>query len=67
MLTLGDGLGLRVVLQEGNSTHTGRYVVEECTEGEGRVRRLVFLDTPHLAQTEMRLISEEENHFNILY
>ncbi len=61
VLTLGDGLGSRVVLQEGNSTHSGRYVVEECTEGEERVRRLVFLDTPHLAQTEMRLTGERKS------
>ena len=60
MLTLGDGLGSRVVLHEGSSTHSGNYVVEECDRseagGEMRVRRLVFLSSQHLTQTEVRMI-----------
>ena len=60
MLTLGDGLGSRVVLHEGSSAHSGGYVVEECDSsevGEGvRVRRLVFLNSQHLAQTEVHMI-----------
>ena len=60
VLTLGDGLGSRVVLHEGSSTHSGNYVVEECDSsesGEGvRVRRLVFLTSQHLAQTEVHMV-----------
>jgi hypothetical protein len=60
VLTLGDGLGSRVVLHEGSSTHSGGYVVEECDGGEGgegvRLRRLVFLTSQHLAQTEVHMI-----------
>ena len=60
VLTLGDGLGSRVVLHEGNSAHSGDYVVEECDGSEGgegvRVRRLVFLSSQHLAQTEVHMI-----------
>ena len=63
VLTLGDGLGSRVVLHKGNSAHSGDYVVEECDgseSGEGvRVRRLVFLSSQHLAQTEVHMIQTE--------
>ena len=60
MLTLGDGLGSRVVLHKGSSAHSGKYVVEECDSDEGgegvRLRRLVFLTTQHLAQTEVHMV-----------
>lgn len=55
-MTMGEGLGSRVVLHEGRSELSGQYVVEEC-EGDGgrRVRRLVFLASPTVAQTEVRI------------
>ena len=60
VLTLGDGLGSRVVLHQGSSTHSGDYVVEECDSSkageEVRVRRLVFLSSQHLAQTEVHMV-----------
>ena len=60
VLTLGDGLGSRVVLHEGSSTHSGDYVVEECDGNEAgevvRVRRLIFLSSQHLAQTEIHMV-----------
>ena len=57
MLTLGDDLGSRVVLYEGHSSVSGGYVVEECEGGGGEtVRRLIFTSTPHLAQTEVRMV-----------
>ena len=45
----------------GVSVVSGKWRVEECgggdgEEGEERVRRLVFVKTAHLVQTEMRLI-----------
>lgn len=56
VLSLGEGLGSRVVLHEGSSCFSGSYVVEECVEEEeGRVRRLVFLSNPRLAQTTVKL------------
>jgi hypothetical protein len=58
VLTLGDGLGSRVVLHEGSSAHSGGYLVEECEGGEGvRLRRLVFLNSQHLAQTELHMVT----------
>lgn len=57
MLSLGEGLGSRVVLHEGSSPFTGGYVIEECEEEEGeRLRRLVFLNSPTLAQTVVNIV-----------
>ena len=60
ILSTGEGVGCLVCLCEGVSAVSGRWRVEECGGegggGEGgRVRRLVFLSTSHLVQTEMRL------------
>ena len=61
VLTLGEGLGSRVVFHEGSSTHSGGYVVEECDGSDGRegvrLRRLVFLSSQHLAQTKVYMVS----------
>lgn len=55
VLSTGEGLGSRVCLCDGVSVKSGRWRVEECG-GEGeRVRRLVFVDTSDLVQTEVRL------------
>ena len=52
--------GSRVVLHEGSSAHSGSYVVEECDSSEGgegvRLRRLIFLTSQHLAQTEVHMV-----------
>jgi hypothetical protein len=59
-------LGSRVVLHEGSSAHSGDYVVEECDSGEGgegvRLRRLVFLTSQHLAQTEVHMVTGTCTH-----
>ena len=56
-MTMADGLGSRVVLHEGLSSLSGSYVVEECDgDDDTRVRRLVFLSSPTVSQTEMRLV-----------
>ena len=59
MLSLGEGIGSRVVLYEGFSSFSGHFVVEEGEEqdGEWRVRRLIFLNSPSTPQTEVRVIS----------
>ncbi len=56
VMTLGEGLGSRVILHEGQSSLSGSYVIEECDGHNGvRIRRLVFLDTPTVSQTEMKI------------
>lgn len=61
VLTLGEGLGSRQVLFEASSPVSGKLVVEESEEehGGGMVRRLVFLCSPHLSQTEVRIVTGE--------
>ena len=58
ILAPGEGLGSRKVLFESSSAVSGKMVVEESEEegGGGRVRRLVFLCTPYLSQTEVRIV-----------
>lgn len=58
VLSLGEGLGSRVVLHEGSMDNGDKYLVEEC-EGDdnSRIRRLIFLQSPGLSQTEVRIIS----------
>ena len=55
MLTLGEGLGDLRVLYEDSSPFNGKFVVEESElpGQDGCVRRLVFTNSPHLAQTEV--------------
>ena len=52
-------MGKRVCLYMGSSACSGQFSVECGGEmGDGdvwRVRKLVFLATPHLAQTAMRM------------
>ena len=63
ILSTGEGVGRRVCLCEGVSSVSGPWRVEECGGGSGeeeecqgeRTRRLVFVKTSHLVQTEMRL------------
>ena len=63
-MTMGEGLGSRVVLHEGCSALSGPYVVEEC-DGDGgtRIRRLVFLNSPSVSQTEVKIIQGICNSF----
>ena len=50
-----DGLGNRHVVAEGESEHSGKYIVEQV-EVEGRMmRRLFFLNNPFLIQTEVAM------------
>ena len=57
ILSLGDGLGNREILFEGSSDCTGAFVVEEVIDEDGDLlRRLLFLSTPHMAQSEAKVI-----------
>ena len=53
-MTLSEGIGSRTVLTEDVSSFSGRFIVEE-SEGEegGLTRQLIFLESPHLVQTEV--------------
>ena len=50
-------MGNRDILFEGSSDYTGEIVVEEVIDEDGSLlRRLVFLSTPHMAQSEAKVI-----------
>uniref|UniRef100_A0A1X7V9F0 Methyltransferase domain-containing protein n=1 Tax=Amphimedon queenslandica TaxID=400682 RepID=A0A1X7V9F0_AMPQE len=62
VLSLAEGVGSRTVLLESSSSSSGGFVVEESQDEEerGLVRRLVFLESPHLAQTEILMINKSD-------
>ena len=56
-LSIGDDIGNRVVLHEGNSTFSGNYVVEDVDDESGmRFRRLIFLSNKNAIQSEAKLV-----------
>lgn len=57
-LSIGEDLGNRVVLHEGNSELSGDFVVEDV-DGDGghQYRRLIFLSNRNVVQSEARLVA----------
>lgn len=57
-LSIGEDLGNRVVLHEGNSELSGDFVVEDV-DGDGghKYRRLIFLSNRNVVQSEARLVA----------
>ena len=59
-LSIGEDLGNRVVLHEGNSALSGDYVVEDVDGDSGeKFRRLIFLKTKYMIQSEAKLVAGE--------
>ena len=57
-LSIGENLGNRVVLHEGNSSLSGDYVVEDVDRDSGqKFRRLIFLSNKNVIQSEARLVT----------
>ncbi|XP_037518194.1 eEF1A lysine and N-terminal methyltransferase [Rhipicephalus sanguineus] len=57
-MTTGDDVGHRQIRHQGCSALSGQYVIEDVSLPKGIVvRRLIFLDKPHVIQTEARLKS----------
>ncbi|XP_011301655.1 methyltransferase-like protein 13 isoform X1 [Fopius arisanus] len=55
-LSLGEDVGQREVLHEGESQLSGKFVVEEVVEGnESRSRRLIFLANQFVVQSEAKI------------
>lgn len=59
-LSIGEDLGNRVVLHEGNSELSGDFVVEDV-DGDGghQYRRLIFLSNRNVVQSEARLVADK--------
>uniref|UniRef100_A0A131XCJ8 Putative spermine/spermidine synthase n=1 Tax=Hyalomma excavatum TaxID=257692 RepID=A0A131XCJ8_9ACAR len=57
-MTTGDDVGHREIRHQGCSALSGQYVIEDVSLPKGTtVRRLIFLDKPHVIQTEARIKS----------
>ena len=54
-LSVGQEVGTRTERCRGQSALSGEYVVEDVEVDGDLVRRLIFLDRPHVSQTEARL------------
>ena len=57
-LSVGDDVGTRVVLHEGNSEFSGDYVIEDVRgQGGGQFRRLIFLSNKNVVQSEAKIVT----------
>nr|XP_033331723.1 eEF1A lysine and N-terminal methyltransferase homolog isoform X2 [Megalopta genalis] len=55
LLSLGSDVGQRIICYEGKSELSGSFVVEDIERDGCEFRRLVFLNTPYVIQSEARL------------
>jgi len=61
-LSLEEQLGDRKIIMESESEHSGKFVIEEVTgKNQETFRRLVFLNMPHIIQSEAKLLTENGN------
>lgn len=58
-LSLDQQLGNRKIVMESTSEHSGNFVIEEVLGEQNQTfRRLVFLNMPHIIQSEAKLLIE---------
>lgn len=61
-LSLEQQLGDRKIVMESKSEHSGNFVIEEVVGQSGEnFRRLVFLNMPHIIQSEAKLLKENDD------
>lgn len=61
-LSLDQQLGDRKIIMESESEHSGNFVIEEVVgQQQETFRRLVFLNMPHIIQSEAKLLIENGN------
>lgn len=67
-LSLEQQLGDRKIIMESMSEHSGNFVIEEVVGQNNNIfRRLVFLNMPHIIQSEAKLIQSENGETKIDY
>lgn len=67
-LSLEQQLGDRKIIMESKSEHSGNFVIEEVTgEKDDIFRRLVFLNMPHIIQSEAKIIQTGSGETKIDY
>jgi hypothetical protein len=54
-MTIGNEVGQRKIVFEGTSAFSGPFVVEDVTCEKKVFRRLIFLDSPNVIQSEVML------------
>lgn len=54
-MTAGTDVGSRCIVLEGHSEFSGDFVVEDVTSEEKLLRRLIFLNSPNVIQSEVEL------------
>ncbi|XP_071096355.1 eEF1A lysine and N-terminal methyltransferase-like [Haliotis cracherodii] len=61
-LSLGEDIGHRHSYAQGTSEMNGKYVVEDLETEDGQFyRRLIFLDTANIVQSEAKLVEKSAN------
>lgn len=61
-LSLEEQLGDRKIIMESESEHSGKFVIEEVIgQNQETFRRLVFLNMPHIIQSETKLLIENND------
>lgn len=67
-LSLEQQLGDRKIIMESKSEHSGNFVIEEVAGEKNDIfRRLVFLNMPHIIQSEAKLIQTGSGETKIDY
>eukprot|EP00118_Oscarella_pearsei_P016535 m.158478 g.158478 ORF g.158478 m.158478 type:complete len:692 (+) comp38743_c0_seq11:626-2701(+) len=62
-LSVGDDVGYRVVMHRGVTEHSGEVVVEDVAhDNQSFYRRLIFLSTPGVIQSEAKLKPKYSQH-----
>lgn len=56
-----DGIGSRNVLAEGETTMSGKYLVEQVKVGDQVLRRLYFMENPFVIQSEVALLENDDD------
>ncbi|XP_064615984.1 LOW QUALITY PROTEIN: eEF1A lysine and N-terminal methyltransferase-like [Liolophura sinensis] len=58
-LSMGEDIGLRTIQHQGQSPHSGEFVVEDVEGDAGSLfRRLIFLSNQNAIQSEVRLLKD---------
>lgn len=55
VMTAGNNVGSRCIVFEGHSEFSGDFVVEDVTCEGKLLRRLIFLNSPNVIQSEVEL------------
>lgn len=54
-MTIGNNLGDRVIVYQGHSDFSGDFVVEDVSCDGKSFRRLIFLNSPNIIQSEAEI------------